>query len=346
MSSLKVAVAGTGYFSPFHLDAWQRIEGVRIVGIASLDGAAEAAARYGANGYDDVAAMLDAETPDLLDIVTPPATHLDLIRLAAERGVDAVCQKPFCGGLDGAVEAVEVADAAGIRLIVHENIRFQPWYAVIAERLADGSLGEPYGATFRLRPGDGQGADAYLARQPYFRSMERFLVHETLVHWIDTLRFLLEPTCGPVASVWADLRRVNEGIVGEDAGLVVLAFESGARGQIDGNRCADHAADPATGNRRLTFGELSVEGSKGELRLDGSARLTERDHGEDVWRDVAYDWDDIGFGADCVFRLQSRLVTALRDGAPFPNEARAYLRNLEIVEAVYRSSEEGRRMTL
>ena len=247
-----------------------------------------------------------------------------------------VCQKPFCGGLDGAREAVRAASRAGIRLVVHENVRFQPWYGAVADELA--GLGALYGATFRLRPGDGQGERAYTARQPYFRTMERFLVHETLVHWIDTFRFLF----GEVAAVWADLRRINGTIAGEDAGLVVLEFACGLRGLIDANRCADHAAT----DRRRTLGELRVEGAQGELFLSGDADLSRRLHGENAWLPVPFAWEDIGFGGDCVFRLQSRLVEALATGHAMPNEGAAYLRNLEIVEAAYASARAGRRVAL
>ena len=33
----------------------------------------------------------------VLDVITPPATHLAAIEAAAaKRGVDVICQKPFC----------------------------------------------------------------------------------------------------------------------------------------------------------------------------------------------------------------------------------------------------------
>ena len=37
---------------------------------------------------------------------------------------------------------------------------------------------------------------------------------------------------------------------------------------FDGNRLADHKAE----NRRLTMGEMLIEGSKGTLRLNGVSR--------------------------------------------------------------------------
>jgi predicted dehydrogenase len=43
-----------------------------------------------------------------------------------------------------------------------------------------------------------------------------------------------------------------------------------------------------------------------------------------------------------VFATQAHIVAHLRDGEPLENSGRDYLRNLDIEEAVYRSSEEGR----
>jgi hypothetical protein len=47
------------------------------------------------------------------------------------------------------------------------------------------AIGVCYGATFHLRPGDGQGdlpggqgLPSYVSRQPYFQHMPRFLMHE------------------------------------------------------------------------------------------------------------------------------------------------------------------------
>lgn len=333
----RVAVVGAGYFGRFHYDAWRRIEGCELVGLCTRSGrGAEAvAAEFGVPAtFTDLSAMLDAVRPDLLDITSPQETHLDAIRTAAARVRWIVCQKPFCRDVAEAREAVRLAAAAGARVVVHENIRHQPWYREIRRLLDAGAVGEPYGVTFRLRPGDGQGPDAYLARQPYFRDMPRFLVHETGIHWIDTFRYLL----GEVGAVSADLRRLNPAIAGEDAGHVLFAFTGGARGLFDGNRLADHAAV----NRRLTLGELELEGSAGAIRLDGDARITVRAHGANDWRPHGYAWRDHLFGGDCVYLTSRAALAAFRDGRTAEGEADAYLRNLEIEEAVYRSNEERR----
>lgn len=334
MTKLRVATIGAGYFSQFHHDAWTRIEGISLVAVCDHDRAkAEAfAKRFGVpRVYTDAAAMLDAERPGLVDVISPPPSHLALIRLAAKRGIDVICQKPFCQSLTEAQTAVNEAERAGIRLVVHDNFRFQPWYGEIKRRLDARALGEVYQATFRLRPGDGQGARAYLDRQPYFQTMQRFLIHETAIHFIDTFRFLF----GDVRSVFADLRKLNPVIAGEDAGLVLLEHAGGVRSVFDGNRLLDHAAK----NRRLTMGEMLVEGSTGVIRLDGDGRLFERAHGSNMETEVRYDWRQTGFGGDSVWRLQAHVVEALRAGCAPANTGRDYLANLAIEEAIYASAQ-------
>jgi len=338
--TIRVAVAGTGYFAQFHYDGWRRIRDVDVVGAASLDpdSLRATAERFGiGRTFDDAARMLDEVRPDLLDIAAPPAAHRPLLEAAAARGIDVICQKPLGGDLETARAMVEVAEAAGITFVVHENFRFQPWHREARELIDQGALGDLYGIGFRLRPGDGQGPDAYLARQPYFQTMARFLVHETAIHLIDVFRFLM----GEVSGVYARLRRLNPAIRGEDAGLIVFDFANGAAGVFDGNRLVDHPAD----DTRLTMGEMWVEGSAGYLRLDGFGRLFRKPHGASE-RPHPYVWQATGFAGDSVHLLQTHVVRHLRDGTPLENSGRAYLRNLEIEEAVYGSAGAGGRLSL
>lgn len=341
VSRLRVAAVGAGYFSGFHYDAWTRIPEVDLVALCdrSRGAAADAAAKYGvAEVFDDFTRMLDSVRPDLVDIITPPDTHLGFVSAAAERGIPAICQKPFCSDISHAREAAAIAARHGAEVIVHENFRFQPWYGAIRREIDGGRIGTPYQVGFRLRPGDGQGSDAYLARQPYFQKMQRFLVHETAIHLIDVFRYLM----GEVGEVTAQLSRLNPAIAGEDAGLIVFGFASGARGLFDGNRLSDHAA----ANRRLTMGEMTMEGSDGTIALDGDGRLSFRAFGENDWSGIAFHWEDRGYGGDSVFRLQRHVVDHLLTGTPVMNSIGDYLRNIEIEDAVYRSNAEGRRITL
>jgi D-apiose dehydrogenase len=336
---LRVAGIGAGYFSRFHLEGWKRIDDAALVGWCDTD-AAKVAASASAHGiadvFTDAAHMLDEVRPDLVDIVTPPSTHRALVMLAAERCIATICQKALAPTYEEAAAIVAMAEQAGIPFAVHENFRWQPWYREAKRLIASGSLGTLHSIAFRLRPGDGQGPDAYLDRQPYFQRMPRFLVYETAIHFIDTFRFLM----GEVDAVTARLRRMNPAIDGEDAGYIVFEFAGGATGLFDGNRLNDHVAK----NPRRTMGEMWLEGSAGVLRLDGEARLWWKPHCRDE-REHAYDrGDERSFGGGCCEALQRHVVAHLLRGTPLENAGRDYLANLSIQDAVYRSHESGRRI--
>jgi predicted dehydrogenase len=338
---IRVAVIGAGYFGQFHYDAWSRMPEVALVSLCVRDpeAARQTAERYGQPGvplpiFTDPAEMMRVARPDLVDITAPPDAHLGLIRALAPFAPDIICQKPFCEGVAGAREAIALAAAHGFRVAVHENIRFQPWYREAKRLIAAGEIGEPFQITFRLRPGDGQGPRAYLDRQPYFQKMPKFLVHETAVHWIDTFRYLMgEPT-----GLFARLARLNPAIAGEDAGLILFDFASGARGVFDANRLSDHIAQ----NRRRTMGEMWIEGAAGTLRLDGEGRLWLRAFGANDEAEHPFDWHDHLFGGDCVYLCNRHILQAWQAGRAPETGAMAYLSNQIIEDAIYDSAAAGR----
>lgn len=337
MSLLSVACIGTGYFSEFHYDAWHRINDTKLIASCSLS--LDEAKRTGLPAFDNAEHMLKQVSPDIVDIITPPGSHLELISLCAVKGVKTIiCQKPFCNSLDQAKAAIKICDSNGTRLIVHENFRFQPWFRKMKQVMDDNQLGDIHQLTFRLRTGDGQGPNAYLERQPYFQKMNKFLIRETGVHYIDTFRYLL----GKPVSVYADLRKLNPAIAGEDAGYFIIDFDNGKRALFDGNRHLDHDAD----NCRTTFGEALLEGSKATLSLNGRGEVSLRMHGSQI-ADVILpqnQWN--GFAGDCVYALQSHVTHSIKAGTTVENEAEDYLSVLEIEYAIYQSATNGQKVAL
>ena len=336
MSKMRAAVIGAGYFSHFHYDAWARIEQVDVVACCDIDEAKanEVAKKYGiANVYGDYQKMLDNCQIDFVDIITRPDTHLSIGRTIAERSLAMICQKPLAPTFEQSKELVEIADAAGVRFMVHENFRFQPWYREIKRLMDTQTIGKKlHTITFRNRAGDGWGDDAYLARQPYFQTMERFLIHEAGIHTIDTFRYL----AGEVRRVWCLLRKLNPVIAGEDTGLAVMEFEESGIGLYDANRYNESTAE----NPRYTFGEVTVEADGGTIRLYDDGRLTIQILGE-TEREHPYQRSTDGFAGDCVLATQQHFVDCLRSGEPFETDGASYLRSIAVQEAMYRSAKTG-----
>jgi predicted dehydrogenase len=337
----RIAVVGAGFFSQFHLEGWSQLPGAELVGLCDSDPvrAAALAKRFDISRvFGDVAQMLDATQPDLVDVVTPPASHVQVLDVAFQRRLPVICQKPF--GLDyaQAVAMTQKAALAGVSLVVHENFRFMPWFREARQLIDSGVLGALHGISFRLRPGDGQGANAYLDRQPYFQTMPRLLVVETAIHLIDTFRYLL----GEVDAVYARLRQLNPAIQGEDAGLITFDFASGVAGLFDGNRLNDHVAK----NPRRTMGEMWLEGANGVLRLDGEARLWFKPHHGIEVQHLYESGSDLSFGGGACGALQAHVLQCLNEKREPENTAASYLCNLLIQEAVYASHQSGRRIEL
>ena len=337
LKRVNVAVVGAGYFSRFHVDAWRRIENVNLLAI--VDSNPTAAQWADLPVYSTLEQMLAKEKPDIVDIATPPSTHLPMItEVLASSASAIICQKPFCGDLGKATAAVERAKTADKPLVVHENFRFQPWYRFIREQIYRGDCGDIKQLTFRLRTGDGQGERAYLDRQPYFQTMPKLLIHETGVHWVDTFRYLL----GEPISVYADLRRLNPVIAGEDAGHFLFEFDNGARALFDGNRLLDSGV----ADNRITLGNATVEGLSASLTLNGDGSVYKRQFGETESQCVLPARNYPGFAGDCVFHCQASFISAFLGEGDFENTGGDYLQNLQWVNAIYRSAETGTKISL
>lgn len=322
-SPLRGALIGCGFFGRIQLEAWRRMHDVDIA--AACDPEPGRAAQCAPRAYTSVEAMLDAERLDFLDIATRPDTHLDLVRRAVERRIPAICQKPMASSLGEAIEMEALVRAASARVMIHENWRWQPWYRLAKSMLQSGEIGQPLAYTFRIRQRDGLGPTPY-PNQPYFREMPRLLIFETLIHPIDTARFLF----GPIAAVFAQIRRANPVIRGEDRAVVILTHAARLDGIVDGHRFAD--PDPPG----PAMGDAIFEGDAGVIRIAANG---------DVFHNGAlrksHDTSS-GYKGDSVLATERHFIDRLRDGAEFETSVSDYFHSFAAIEAAYESAAAGR----
>jgi predicted dehydrogenase len=317
---------GAGYFAGFHAEAWTRLPTANIIAIAdtAADKATEFAARHSIpRTYTSAEEMLDIEKPDFVDIATRPEAHLPLTQLAASRGAHVLCQKPMAPTMAECLAMCEACERAGVRLIIHENWRWQPWYRELRRLLTQQVIGWPFQFSFFWRTGDGRGPEAYPA-QPYFRQMPRLLIYESLVHILDTFRFL----GGEMQVESCRTQRLNPAIVGEDQALIITRFDSGAVGLIDANRFTGPVPAP------VAMGTCLSEGTDGMLRVSphGEIFLTRAGQAEER---LPFTPPIQGYKGDSVYATQAHLIDGLQTGAPTESEGRDYLRTVALVEACY-----------
>ncbi|MFC2080050.1 Gfo/Idh/MocA family protein [Bacteroidota bacterium] len=340
MKQYKVVGIGSGYFAGFQYRAWSRIPEVEVTAMCNRNKEKAAPIMQECNipkHYTDYLEMLDQELPDVVDIITPPETHLEMCREAADRGIHIICQKPLAPTMEEAIEIVDYVSKKGVRFMVHENWRFQPWYREIKKLIKAGTIGEVHSIYFRSRMGDGWGENAYIPRQPYFREYPKFLVYENGIHFIDTFRYLF----GEVTSVFADLRKINPVIKGEDLAQIWFKMENGVRAIWDANRYNE----PNYENARLTFGESLIDGTKGSIRLYSDGAITVKLLGAEEMKHP-YKFESSEFAGDCVYNTQRHFIECMNSGEEFEPNGTDYLRSLAVQEAVYESNNKGLPITL
>ncbi|MBX2835605.1 MAG: Gfo/Idh/MocA family oxidoreductase [Gammaproteobacteria bacterium] len=342
MSVVQVGIIGLGYFSQFHVAAWRTLGAAKIQAVLDVDGekARSVATELSCTAYSDLEQMLEHEHLDIIDIIAPPNSHKHLVEKSLKKNRLIICQKPFCNSMDEAQHLVKQAKNSGTALVIHENFRFQPWFRTIKNLLDNNFLGHVYQAKFNLRPGDGRGEKAYLSRQPSFQKMQRFLLHETGVHYIDVFRWLF----GEVESIYADTRQLNPVIAGEDAGLLILDHTSGTQSILDANRLSDHPSD----NLRRTMGTLHIDAENGTLELDGHGRLFYRSFGSEQNNQIELDApiDENSFGGGCVTTLTKHALDAYSTEGDYENSAEEYLKVMQLVAAAYDSAERGTKLSM
>jgi D-apiose dehydrogenase len=342
---LRVAVVGAGFVAPHHLAGWKVLPEVELVGLAARDAGRrdDLATRFGiAATYGDVEEMLDAQRPQVLDICTPAELHAAHAAAAAERGIHVLCQKPVAPDMETARAMRETARRQGVRLMVHENFRFRPWYREAKRQLVSGILGEVlYVRSDSRFAGTVTSAEHpetpwSIARQPSFVEPSRLLLLESVIHQIDVCRFLF----GEASSVYAQARRVSPQVRGED--LVSLSMRFGeVIAVIERSYAARGYPAPP-----MTSETLTVEGERGALFIDREGRLRieidlpgdRRTLRPEIELEDAY---PRSYAATI-----RHFVTALRAGTPFETDIDDNLHTLDAVMAAYRSLESGEAVQL
>ena len=329
---LRGGIVGCGFFAQFHTEAWRRVRGAELVAACDVDlTRANAAAPM---AYTNLEKMLDTERLDFLDIAARPELHLEMVHAAARRRIPVICQKPMAPNYAECLEIAEVSKTLGIRLMIHENWRWQAWYRQVHSMIEKGFIGQPLTYHFRTRRKDGLGPEPYSA-QPYFRNYKRLLLYETLIHHIDTARFLF----GDITRVYAELRRNNPLIEGEDQVLMLTRHASHLCGVIDGHRFLDLA--PNSG----PLGDAVFEGDGGILWVSGTGDIFRRTPSGDehlAWKNTVLN----GYRGDSVYATQQHFIDCLHSGEEFESDARNYLKSVAVMEAGYRSAEIGAAVTL
>jgi D-apiose dehydrogenase len=322
---LRVGIIGAGMISRHHLIGWSRLgDDVRVVAVCDPD-LARANQRAEEFGIAAVAghaeAMLDEHALDVLDIISPRETHARYVELAADRGIDVLCQKPLTPTLAEAATLIRRVNGR-IRLMVHENWRFRPWYRELSEWLRAGDLGHPlYAGMTMLSSGllpDRAGQRPALMRQPFMAHEARLMLTEVLIHHLDVLRWLM----GPLRVIGARAARTIPEVKGDTLASVFLETPTGSPVVLTGTMAAPGLPARTDDHLQLVGSEASAFLAGTELRRLGSQPASQS--------------FDFAQGYQASFDgVIAHFVECLRSGASFETDAADNIETLRLVEHAY-----------
>lgn len=355
----EIAVAGAGLIGKRHIDAI-RTAGPESRGRANLGSAnlacivdpapsaRELAETLGVPWFPALDAMIAATSGsngiaiDGVILATPNQLHVEGGMACIEAGLPVLIEKPLAVGLDGARALVEAADAAGLPLLVGHHRRHNPLIAAAKSAITSGEIGTPVSAHamfWLFKPDDYFDVD--WRRQPGAGP-----VYLNLSHDIDLLRHLV----GEITAVTARESNAVRGNAVEETTVILVEFANGALGTVNVSDTI-----PAPWSWELTAGEnpayphtdqacYQIGGTHGSIELPRN-RIWHYREARSWWEPLESRIVPAEAGDPLVRQIDH--FCAVIDGVEEPLVSGLEgLRTLEVVDAVKRAAETGRRIAL
>ncbi|MEW5987303.1 MAG: inositol 2-dehydrogenase [Chloroflexota bacterium] len=240
MKRIRIGVIGAGRIGKIHAETIAtRVAGAELAAVADVDrpAAQELAGRFHTPVVTaDYRDLLDDSTIDAVAICSATDTHAPIIQAAAAAGKHIFCEKPIdhdLGRIDASLQAVE---AAGVKLLVGFNRRFDPNFRKVRELVAAGKVGRPH--LLRITSRDP-------APPPIeYVKVSGGLFLDMTIHDFDMARFLIGSEVEEVYTAAAVLVDPAIGAAGDvDTAVIILKFRNGVIGTIDNSRQAVYGYD-------------------------------------------------------------------------------------------------------
>jgi predicted dehydrogenase len=283
--TLGVAIAGTGFIGPVHLEALRR-NGIRVIGLveSSPDLAQRKAAGFGIpRAYSDFDEMLRDPDIHVVHLATPHNLHFVQARAALLAGKHVICEKPLAMTAVESEELVKIAARTGMVNAVNFNLRFYPLVHQARAMVHNGELGDifilqgSYNQDWLLYP-----TDYNWRLEPEWGGKLR-AVGDIGSHWMDLITFV---TGFRIKEVFADFKifhptrkkpvkpvetysgnklapedYVDQPVRTEDYAAILLRFENGSCGSVT-------LSQVSAGRKNRLFYEIN--GSRASLAWDSN----------------------------------------------------------------------------
>jgi myo-inositol 2-dehydrogenase/D-chiro-inositol 1-dehydrogenase len=234
---LTFAQFGAGRIGAIHaanLAASGRANLKHVVDI-NAEAASSLAGRYGARVSDTASALADPEVGAVI-IASSTDTHADLVIAVARQGKAIFCEKPIDLALPRVDACLAEVAKAGVPMLVGFNRRFDPSFAELHRRIAEGAIGAVEQVIITSRDPAPPPISYVQVSGGLFRDMT--------IHDFDMARWMLGEEPHEVFAYGANLVDKAIGAAGDiDGAMVLLRTPSGRMAHINNSRRATYGYD-------------------------------------------------------------------------------------------------------
>lgn len=316
-----------------HMPAYRKA-GFRVAGVFDIDPAAAAkvAGEFAVpRVYDSLAQLLADPAVDIVDIAVPAWEQLAIVEQVAAAGKHMLCQKPLAEDFAEALRIVALAQQAGVKQAVNQQMRWDAGIAASHELISAGAIGVPTDAQISVSVATPWHMWPWLAQAP------RLEVMYHSIHYLDSMRFLFgDPQ-------WVTSRHARYAqqapVVGESKTVTVLDYAGGLQVTVAANHYNLHGEPQAT--FRFLGTEGAIEGTIGLLYDYPDGRPDTLVYRSGDAAPVAPALDEKWI-PDAFVGPMAGLMRAIETDSRPPTDSSDNLNTLRLVQAAYRSAAEHR----
>ena len=233
----KLALIGAGRIGRVHAMAVAAVANTAIKYVCDVHepSAADLASLCGAQ-VANIDAIFEDKEIDAVIIASATDTHASLLVRCADTGMPVFCEKPIDLNLASAKAVAEKIQASGVLCALGFNRRFDPQFAKLRDRVANGDIGTLETLLIISRDPAPPPMDYIKVSGGLFRDM--------MIHDFDIARWVLDEPIHSVYATGSALVNPDIGKAGDiDTASVTLTSESGKIAIISNSRRAVYGYD-------------------------------------------------------------------------------------------------------
>ena len=275
--------------------------GARVVAVASRhrERAQVVAKEFGIEHVaDDWQELVAHNDVDLVSIVTPPSTHMEITLAALDQRKAVLCEKPMALNAAEASKMVEKASAAGVLALIDHELRFLNSRRMMHGMLQTGAIGSVRHCNYVFRS-DYRGIADRAWDWWSDAAMGGGALGAIGSHVVDSFRWILS---AEVTNAFAMLSthikqrpdKANGGmraVTTDDEAKLLFRFSDGPH-----THNATGAASISVVESGNYENRLEIYGTKGALMVEETGELWISPTGSGVWRPVQVDQDHMAQG--------------------------------------------------